>query len=176
MLRFDHKDFIKAVKADLGPVLGDLGLWVLRQLQDQAKAKKDVELKRKYAVLIDIVEKYLDGGLEILGVEKKYFFANKYGPKKCPDQQKKRSDERHLYTWSHFAPQGYFDHHRKLELEMNNQKNGVVAGKLCSNCQSPEGNALKHKVCSACKSRFYCSTDCQRQDWKQGHNKECKKI
>jgi hypothetical protein len=29
VLRFDHKDFVKALKFDLGPVLGDVGLWVL---------------------------------------------------------------------------------------------------------------------------------------------------
>jgi len=28
-LRFDHKDFIKAIKIDLGPILGDFGLWCL---------------------------------------------------------------------------------------------------------------------------------------------------
>jgi len=30
VLRYDHKDFIKAIKSDLGPVLGDLGLWVMK--------------------------------------------------------------------------------------------------------------------------------------------------
>jgi hypothetical protein len=37
--------------------------------------------------VIDIVEKYLESGLEVLGIEKKYFFINKYGPKKCPEHQ-----------------------------------------------------------------------------------------
>lgn len=30
VLRFDHKDFIKAIKIDLGPLLGHTGLWALR--------------------------------------------------------------------------------------------------------------------------------------------------
>lgn len=34
VLRFDHNDFIKALKLDLGPVLGDMGLWSLKQLLD----------------------------------------------------------------------------------------------------------------------------------------------
>jgi len=55
--------------------------------------------------VIDIVENYLETGLDVLGIEKKYYFTNKYGPKKCPDEQLKRGDERHLYSWSHFAPQ-----------------------------------------------------------------------
>lgn len=63
VLNYDHKDFIKAIKIDLGPVLGDLGLWSLNNLLELAKARKDNDLKKKYAVMIDIVEKYLDGGL-----------------------------------------------------------------------------------------------------------------
>ena len=30
VIRFDHKDFMRAMNIDLGPVLGDLGLWVLK--------------------------------------------------------------------------------------------------------------------------------------------------
>lgn len=30
VLRFDHKDFLKAIKIDLGPLLGHTGLWALR--------------------------------------------------------------------------------------------------------------------------------------------------
>ena len=46
--------------------------------------------------------------------------------------------------------------------------------KVCNTCQAPEGATLKHKVCSACKSVFYCSVECQRQDWKNGHRERCK--
>jgi hypothetical protein len=35
-LRFNHKDFKKALILDLGPVLGDLGLWSLKCLKDVA--------------------------------------------------------------------------------------------------------------------------------------------
>ena len=41
VLRFDHKDFIKAIKIDLGPLLGHTGLWTLRQLSNYAKENKD---------------------------------------------------------------------------------------------------------------------------------------
>ena len=30
VLRFSHKDFMHAIKADLGPMLGDTGLWALK--------------------------------------------------------------------------------------------------------------------------------------------------
>jgi len=74
--------------------------------------------------MIDIVEKYLETSLDILGTEKKYFFANKYGPKKCPDDQQKRGDQKHLYSWSHFAPQQWFDYHRRSEAEIKSAKSG----------------------------------------------------
>mgnify|MGYP004292816833 CR=1 FL=1 len=66
VLRFDHKDFLKAVKIDLGPILGHTGLWALRQLSNQAKEANDKELKKKSAVAIELVEKYMESGLEVL--------------------------------------------------------------------------------------------------------------
>lgn len=86
VLRYNHTDFIKAIKIDLGPVLGDLGLWVLKCMKDQAKTNKQDDLKKKIQVVIDIVEKYLESGLDNLGIEKKYYFINKYGPKKFPGE------------------------------------------------------------------------------------------
>ena len=29
VIRFNHKDFMRAFKVDLGPILGDTGLWAL---------------------------------------------------------------------------------------------------------------------------------------------------
>ena len=84
-IRFSHKDFLKSLILDLGPILGDLGLWSLKCLQDVAKEKKDNDLKKRLAVCIEIVEKYLENGTDTLGDEKKYNFMNKFGPKKFPD-------------------------------------------------------------------------------------------
>ncbi len=39
----------------------------------------------------EIIEKYMENELEVLGDEKKYNFLNKFGPKKCPDNQILRS-------------------------------------------------------------------------------------
>ena len=104
-LRFDHVDFIKAVKLDLGPILSDLGVWSLNCLKEQAKDRGDNESKKKYQVAIDLVEKYLESSLEVIGQEKKYNFINKLGPKKCPGDQIKRDSLRHIYSWMHYAPQ-----------------------------------------------------------------------
>ena len=84
---------------DLGPLLGEVGLWVLKCKLDYAKELKDVESKKKLMVMTDIVEKYCETGLDVLGNEKKYNFINKYGPKKCPDDHKLRADIEHLYSW-----------------------------------------------------------------------------
>lgn len=67
-------------------MLGDLGLWVLNNFKAQAKANNQDELKKKIQTVIDIVEKYLETGLDVLGIEKKYNFLNKWGPKKCPNE------------------------------------------------------------------------------------------
>lgn len=98
-LRFSHKDFVKSLILDLGPVLGDLGLWSLKCLQDVAKDKKDNDLKKKIQVCCDIVEKYLESGLEAFKDEKKYNFLNKFGPKKFPDLQISRDSIKNMYSW-----------------------------------------------------------------------------
>eukprot|EP01084_Bolivina_argentea_P165872 288090_1 len=41
----------------------------------------------------------------------------------------------------------------------------------CHHCKKPGATSF----CSACKSTYYCNTECQRGDWKQ-HKKECKKL
>ena len=108
-LRFDHKDFITAVKLDLGPILSDLGVWSFNCLKDQAKENGDNEAKKKNQTAIDLIEKFLESGLEVIGQEKKYYFINKFGPKKCPDLQVKRESIRHIYSWMHYAPQEWFE-------------------------------------------------------------------
>jgi hypothetical protein len=98
-LRFSHKDFMKALILDLGPVLGDLGLWSLKCLKDVAQDKKDNDLKKKIQVCIEIVEKYIENGLDTLKDEKKYNFLNKFGPKKFPALQIQRDSIKHMYSW-----------------------------------------------------------------------------
>ena len=98
-LRFDHTDFVKSLKLDLGPILGDLGLWSLESLKNQAKERSDKDLAKKYTIAHELIEKYLENKFDTLGDEKKYNFINKLSPKKCPDQQVKRDSIKHLYSW-----------------------------------------------------------------------------
>lgn len=67
VLRFDHKDFLKAIKIDVGPILGHTGLWALRCVSNHAKEVKDNELKKKAAVAIELIEKYLESGFDVIG-------------------------------------------------------------------------------------------------------------
>ena len=87
-----------------------------------------------------------------------------------------------------------FDHNRKLSIEekwgiIDNILEGDVIGKtenikLTSNIKSDFFNCGKcwknfkfhnitAKMCSACKNVYYCSLDCQQQDWGE-HKKKCK--
>lgn len=178
VLRFNHCDFLKAMKVDVGPILGEFGLWSLKAQQDIAKDKKDKDLKNKLQVAIDLIEKYVESEFEVIGNEKKYYFINKYGPKKCPEAHVKRSDIKTLYSWQHYAPLMWFDHIKKTALAIKSEREGKteLVQKYCSSCQSPEGVTLKHKMCSQCKQRFYCSIECQKQDWKSGHKDKCKSM
>jgi len=86
VLMFDHADFVKAVKMDLEPLLGDMGLWVLGNYAQRQQEKGKQEKRRMALVAVEIVKKYTESGFDYLGKEGKYYLINKYGPKKCPDQ------------------------------------------------------------------------------------------
>ena len=77
----------------------------------------------------------------------------------------------------HYAPNQWFEHINKLEEDLKRKQDEKEnTYKKCTFCGSPESSTRKHKVCSACKKAFYCSTDCQRFDWKKNHKTECKKL
>ena len=60
VLRFDHKDFMHAVRVDLGPLLGDTGLWAIKNYQT-AQAEKGNEEKKKMArTAADLIQKYVE--------------------------------------------------------------------------------------------------------------------
>jgi hypothetical protein len=46
MLRFDHIDFIKAIRVDISPILSEVGIWVLKNYENKQKTKGKQE-KRK---------------------------------------------------------------------------------------------------------------------------------
>jgi len=48
VLRFDYLDFAKAIKTDVGIILGSLGLWAIKCHIDQAKERGDNAEKKMY--------------------------------------------------------------------------------------------------------------------------------
>ena len=47
--------------------------------------------------------------------------------------------------------------------------------KLCDNCELGERMVGLYKSCANCKETFYCSRDCQKKHWNNGHKVVCKK-
>ena len=77
--------------------------------QGPSKEEKGQEEKKKIArTAIDLVTKIMENGMDVLGKKSKYEAANRWGPKRCPDKQVKRSDIKFLYSWSHYAPLNWF--------------------------------------------------------------------
>jgi hypothetical protein len=85
VLHFDHADFLKALREDVHAILGEVGLWALTNYCNRQKEKGKLEKKKQGGVALDLVKNYLEHGFEQLGQEKKYFFLNKYSPKKLPE-------------------------------------------------------------------------------------------
>jgi len=67
VLHFDHSDFLKALKLDLGPILGDVGQWCLKSLEEQAKENGDKDKRKKFATAHELIEKYMENQLDTLG-------------------------------------------------------------------------------------------------------------
>jgi len=86
VLHFDHADFLKAIKEDIQPLLGELGIWALTNYSMRQKEKGLQDKRKKAQVAIEIVKSYLEHGLDNLGQENKYNFLNKFSPKKLPAQ------------------------------------------------------------------------------------------
>ena len=178
-LHFDHADFIKAIKEDIHPLLGETGIWAITNYSNTQKEKGKTEKKKQAQVAIDLLANYNEHRLDQLGQEKKYHFLNKYSPKKLPDQRIRRDQVDFIYSWMHYAPQQWFEHLKKIEDEAKTaeeRKKNADLVKKCSFCSAPESDLRKHKVCSACKSAFYCSGDCQKYDWQKKHKAECKEL
>lgn len=179
VLHFDQSDFLQAVRIDLGPLLGDAGLWALKNYSTYQAEKGNDEKKRKARVAMELISNYLENGFDQLSKESKYNLANKFGPKKMADRKQLRREMPHLYSWSHYAPLQYLEALRKREDEVENAKKNKGTASLfnmCSYCGTPESQTIKHKRCSQCKQRLYCSMDCQKFDWQKGHKGECKTL
>ena len=50
------------------------------------------------------------------------------------------------------------------------------ASTRCSACGKTETKTAKLKLCNGCRSTKYCSKDCQKRAWKEGHKLACKAI
>ena len=163
VMHFEHEDFLTAMKVDLGPLLGETGLWALKGYEQRMQEKGNAEKRKKAQVAQDLIQEYLTNGFEKLGKTSIYNLKNKYCPKKVPGAKKVRAAIPFLYSWNHYAPLVWFQHLRKTDesIAYAQKNNGAAkAEQLCSYCQSPESQATKHKRCSQCKQRLYCSSDC----------------
>jgi hypothetical protein len=86
VMHFSHDDFMTALKIDLGPILGECGLWVLKNYEMRMADKGRDEKKKKARNAIELINEYLEHGFDNLGKLAKYNMKNKYSPKKLPEQ------------------------------------------------------------------------------------------
>lgn len=108
VIHFEHEDFLTAVNVDLGPLLGETGLWALHNYEERMKAKGKTDKRKKAQVAQDLIEEYLKNGLEKLGKLSMYNMKNKYSPKKVPAEKQMRSSLPFIYSWTFYAPLSWF--------------------------------------------------------------------
>jgi hypothetical protein len=94
-----------AVSADLSPLFGDAGLWMVKQYSTRQAEKGNDEKKRKARVLTEIIESFNAHGMDNLGKESKYNMLNRFSPKKMANRKVNRHEVKHIYSWIHYGPQ-----------------------------------------------------------------------
>lgn len=59
----------------------------------------------------------------------------------------------------------------KFQKKERKQESSFCDEKKCQACEKPKSSA-----CQRCKCRYYCSKECQVQDWQEFHKFECKVL
>ena len=120
VIHFDHKDFLRALRTDLGPLLGDTGLWALKNYLNSHTQKNNDEKKKIARNAIDLLTKFIETGYDVIEVEAKYNLLNKFGPKKFPAKKVVRNTIPILYSWMHYAPLTWFQQQKQFQAAVNN--------------------------------------------------------
>ena len=60
--------------------------------------------------------------------------------------------------------------------ELSKRENARLQMQLCGHCGAVEPQPGIYKMCSACKSVYYCSSTCQKKDWRAGHKGKCTNL
>jgi len=63
----------------------------------------------------------------------------------------------------------------KKAAKLGNEEARVKLNK-CHACDKVDPTGSEFKRCSRCKVALYCSADCQRNHWKDGHKEDCKSL
>jgi hypothetical protein len=58
-------------------------------------------------------------------------------------------------------------------MTITKKKKDTNLNKVCSYCESVEDSEHKLQTCSRCLLVAYCSKECQRAHWKNGHKQTC---
>ena len=89
VLRFNHQDFLIALRDDIPPLFSYVGMWLmdnhLNRIKELGASKEE---QKKVKTCIDIIKKVHEKGWshEYFEKESKYHLVNKFSPKKCPDE------------------------------------------------------------------------------------------
>lgn len=120
VLRFNYQDFMTAIKDDLPPLISYMGLWIMETWLARVKEIGDQkEFEKQIKVGIEIIKTILEKGIKHFEKESKYHLANKYSPKKFPEQAIARKSVNPLYSYKIYARPEYF---QNLEQEAKEEE------------------------------------------------------
>lgn len=162
-INYTFQEFIICLKDELLPVFSSVGLYLLENWLSRTRGKKKDTKEKQQAihVAIDLVNLYL---AEVLIIIKQQGIDGLIEKLKRSKKKPVQLPPRLRYNYADYIHPSYFKALQEPTSEI-----------ICASCKKPEG-AIKYQFCSACKKVFYCSKECQKNDWKVGHKTECAKL
>lgn len=64
---FDHEDFLTALKVDCGPIMGETGLWALKNYEQRLAIRGKDEKKKLVRNAYDLISEFMESGYDKLG-------------------------------------------------------------------------------------------------------------
>ena len=81
-----------------------------------------------------------------------------------------------MYWNKYYHKQGWVDDRVKKVLRGERKDDRAWGKRHCTCCKKEESDTVTLKSCGGCNYYYYCSTECQKKCWLDGHAGECRQL
>ena len=81
-----------------------------------------------------------------------------------------------MYWNKYYHKQGGVDDRLEKALRIMRKDDQASVKRYCTCCKKDESDTVTLKSCDGCNYYYYCSTECQKKCWLDGHAGECRQL